>query len=164
LTERLDSAWLGWNRGGDGHICGHIADHPAQRKGTGLTWRRQGPLRATTEMLSRLVLTQVDYGGCRGPQPLAGEQLIGVPVSGHGLKPACGHRHVLAIMSMLFFLNRFSRSVIAQGGRGRYSRLVQNDSGRPVSQAEIVRADGIDCGVLPPIRWVRRGSVNRVSN
>jgi len=53
-----------------------------------------------------------------------------------------GLRHVLASRSTLFVLNRFSRSVIAQGARGRYSRLVQNDSGKPVSQPEILEPTG----------------------
>ena len=55
------------------------------------------------------------------------------PVPRQDLKPAFGRRHVFASRSTLFFLNRFSRSVIAQGVRGRYSRLVQDDSGKLVS-------------------------------
>jgi len=39
-------------------------------------------------------------------------------------------------------LNRFSRSVIAQRVRGRYSRLVQNDSGQPVSQSKTIWPTG----------------------
>jgi hypothetical protein len=59
-------------------------------------------------MLNRLDLTQaVDFGGCWGPQPLAGKQVTGVPVPGHGLKPAFGRGHVFASRSTLFFINRF---------------------------------------------------------
>jgi len=61
---------------------------------------------------------------CAGPRPPAGEQVTGVPIRGHHLKPAFGRGHVFASRSPLFFINRFSRSVIAQRVRGRYSRLV----------------------------------------
>jgi hypothetical protein len=81
-------------------------------------------------------------GGCGGPQPLAGKQVIGVPIPGHGLKPAFGSGHVFASRSTLFFIDRFSRSVIAQRVRGRYSRLVQNDSGEPGLAARHFMADG----------------------
>jgi hypothetical protein len=57
---------------------------------------------------------------------------------------------------MLFVLNRFSRSVIAQGALERYSRLVRNDSGMPVSQAETFRVEGKGCGVPPSISRIAR--------
>jgi hypothetical protein len=95
-----------------------------------------------------------DFGCCTGPQPLAGKQVTGVPVPGHGLKPAFGRGHVFASRSTLFFINRFSRSVIAQRVRGRYSRLVQNDSGEPSLAARNFMADGIGCRASPPIPWV----------
>ncbi len=77
-----------------------------------------------------------------GPQPLAGEQVTGVPVRGDGLNPVPGHGRVFASRSTLFFINKFSRSVITQRVRGRYSRLVQNDSGKLVSQPEILGPTG----------------------
>jgi hypothetical protein len=73
-----------------------------------------------------------------GPQPPAGKQVIGVPVPGNSVKPACGRCHVSASSFTLFFINTFSRSVIAQHVRGRYSRLVRDDGGELVSQPEIL--------------------------
>jgi hypothetical protein len=95
-----------------------------------------------TEMLDRPGSAQaVDFGSCGGPQPLAGKQVIGVQIPGHGLKPAFGSGHVFASRSTLFFIDKFSRSVIAQRVRGRYSRLVQNDRGEPGLAARHFMAD-----------------------
>jgi hypothetical protein len=49
------------------------------------------------EMLNRLGLAQaVDFGGCGGPQPLAGTSL---PVRDHGLNPCFNYDHVFAIVA-----------------------------------------------------------------
>ncbi len=77
-----------------------------------------------------------------GPQPRAGKQVTGVPVPGQGLKPAFGRSHVFANRSTLSFIKRFSRSVVAQRVRGRYSRLVQNENGEPASQPETLSPTG----------------------
>src|SRR5258708_23175274 len=39
---------------------------------------------------------QVGLYGCGGPQPLAGEQVTGVPVRGYGLNPVFGRGHIFA--------------------------------------------------------------------
>jgi hypothetical protein len=96
----------------------------------------------------------IGLGSCAGLQPFAGKQVTGVPVPGHGLKPAFGRGHIFASRSRLSFINRLSRSVIAQRVRGRYSRLVQNDSGEPGLAARNFMADGIGCRASPPIPWV----------
>src|SRR5260370_20298693 len=82
---------------------------------------------------------------------------MGVQMPGHGLKPAFGSGHVSASRSTLFFIDRFSRSVIAQRVRGRYSRLVQNDRGEPGLAARHFMADGIGCRASPRIPWYGGG-------
>ncbi len=74
---------------------------PVEANGT-CFYRARGAARGA-EMLDRLGFAQaVDFGGCGGPQPLAGEQVHGVPVRGQALSPCFSHDHVFASLFEVF--------------------------------------------------------------